>query len=293
MRSWLFVPADSERKVAKAFSAGADVIILDLEDSVATARKPLARALAAEAIGNAPDEAAVCVRVNPLTSGMIDDDLAAVMPAGPGLIMLPKSEAGRDVMALAARLAVHEAEAGRADGNTSVIAIATETPAAVFGLGTYGVGPRLAALSWGAEDLGAALGVSRKRDENGVYTDMFRTARALTLAGAVAADAAPIDTVFTDFRDSEGLLKECEDAAADGFSGKLAIHPAQVPIINAAFTPSAEAVAWAEAVVDAFAAQPDAGVVALEGKMIDRPHQKNAERILARTNQYRQTTPTG
>lgn len=282
MRSLLFVPADSEKKLAKAFGAGADVVILDLEDSVAPDAKPRARALAAEAIASAPTGARVCVRVNPLASGLIDDDLAAVMPAGPALVMLPKSEAGRDVMALAARLAVHEAQAGREDGATRIVAIATETAAALFGLHTYAVGPRLAGLSWGAEDLAAALGATRKRDETGAYTDTFRLARTLCLAGAVAAEAAPIDTVFTDFRNEGALAAECEAAAADGFTGKLAIHPAQVPVINGAFTPSPEALAKAQRIIDAFAQNPGAGVVALDGEMIDEPHKTLAERTLAR-----------
>lgn len=283
MRSLLFIPADSERKLAKAYSARADVVIFDLEDSVAPARKPAAREMAADTIAAAPEEAVTCVRVNPLDSGLIDDDLAAVMPAAPDLIMLPKSEAGRDVMALAARLAVHEAEIDLPEGATRIVAIATETAASLFGLGTYAVGPRLAGLAWGAEDLGAALGVSRKRRPDGAYTDPFRTARTLCLAGAVAADAAPIDTVYTDIANLEGLEAECEAAAADGFTGKMAIHPKQVPIINAAFTPSPEAVAWAASIVAAFAANPDAGVINLHGEMVDRPHLKNAERILART----------
>lgn len=281
MRSWLFVPGDSERKLAKAFETGADMVIFDLEDSVAPARKALARQMVAEAVRAAP--VPVAVRVNPLAGGLIEDDLAAVMPARPAVVVLPKCEAGRDVAHLGARLAVHEAEAGIEDGATRVLAIATETAASLFGLGSYGsAGPRLAGLAWGAEDLAAALGASRRRDAAGAWTDPYRLARTLCLAGAVAAEVAPVDTVFTDLRDADGLRADAEAAAADGFVGKLAIHPAQVAVINAAFTPSEAAVDHARRVVAAFAAAPEAGVVALDGQMLDRPHLVNAERTLAR-----------
>jgi citrate lyase subunit beta/citryl-CoA lyase len=286
MRSWLFVPGDSDRKIEKAAEAGADILILDLEDSVAAEAKGAARertAAAAAALGRP-----VAVRVNPLGSGLVEDDLAAVMPARPAVIVLPKAEGARDVQELSARLAVHEAENGIADGATRIMGIATETAAALFGLGTYrDAGARLAALTWGAEDLATALGASRKRDASGRYTDTFRLARTLCLAGAVAAEVDPVDTVFTNFRDEAALAAECAEAAADGFLGKMAIHPAQVAVINAAFTPSAEAIAEAEAVVAAFAAAPGAGVVAVDGRMLDRPHLAQAERLLARASALR------
>lgn len=279
LRSWLFVPGDSERKIARAFGAGADVVIFDLEDSVAPERKGMARVLVAEALAAAPVPAAV--RINPLAGPHVADDLVAVMPGRPSIVVLPKSERGADVEHLGAMLAVHEAEAGIPDGATRIHAIATETARALFGLGSYEAG-RLVALSWGAEDLSAALGATRVRRDDGTLTGPFEHARTLCLAGAVAAGVAPIDAPFTDFRDLAGLEGEAVAAAADGFLGKLAIHPAQVGPINAAFTPSAEAVAHARAVLEAFAASPGAGVVSLGGRMLDRPHLVNAERLLAR-----------
>ncbi|GAB5376132.1 MAG: CoA ester lyase [Acuticoccus sp.] len=281
MRSWLFVPADSERKLARAFDTGADVIILDLEDSVAEARKPVARALAREAAADAPGT--VAVRINPLPGPHAAADIAAIVPAAPAFIVLPKSEAGRDVTELSARLCVAEAEAGRAEGATAIMAIATETAASLFGLGTYrGASARLKAMAWGAEDLSTALDARRTRLPGGALTDAFALARTLCLAGAHAAGVAPIDTVFTAYKDEKGLMAECAAAAADGFYGKMAIHPAQVPLINAAFTPSAAEIAEAKRVVDAFATAPGAGVLTLDGKMVDRPHLANAERLLAR-----------
>ncbi|WP_420392012.1 HpcH/HpaI aldolase/citrate lyase family protein [Acuticoccus sp.] len=281
MRSLLFVPGDSERKLAKAFDAAADVVIFDLEDAVAAERKETARKLTREAATDAPGR--VAVRVNALDTGMTDADLAAVMPARPHFIVLPKSETGADVAHLAAMLAVHEAEAGIEDGATKVIAIATETARALFGLGTYdAAGRRLAGLSWGLEDLSAALGVARTRRADGRVTEVFAMARTLCLAGARAAGALPLDTVYTDFRDEDGLAREAREAAADGFLGKLAIHPSQVAVINEAFTPTGGEVAEAERIVAAFAAEPGAGVVALDGRMLDRPHLKNAEMLLAR-----------
>ena len=282
IRSLLFVPGDSERKLSKAFDAGADMVILDLEDSVADDNKDAARQLSAEA---ARERTGIAVRINPLASGRAEADLAAVVPARPDVIVLPKPRSGADVAHLSALLSVEEAKADRPDGAIRIIAIATETAGALFGLGTYsGASARLCGLSWGAEDLSAALGASRVRDETGRLRHPFELARTLCLAGARTADVTPIDTVFTDFRDEAGLSGEARAAADDGFEGKLAIHPAQVPIINRAFTPSAEAVAAAQRVVDAFAAAPGAGVVAVDGRMLDRPHLENARRCLARAN---------
>lgn len=286
MRSLLFVPGDSPSKIAKAASAGADVLLLDLEDSVAPSSKPRARSVVAEAIAGLRAEAARCrlyVRVNALDTGLVEADLDAVMKAAPDGLMLPKSATGADVQHLAAKVAVREAEFGLPDGATRIIAIATETAASLFGLGTYrGASPRLAALTWGAEDLAADLGAETNRTEAGEHADPYRLARTLTLAGAAAAEVPAIDTVFTAFRDTEALRRECEAARRDGFSGKMAIHPAQVPVINEVFTPSPEAVAHARRIVEAFAAAPDAGVVGIDGKMIDRPHLRQAQRILAR-----------
>jgi citrate lyase subunit beta/citryl-CoA lyase len=285
MRSLLFVPADSLRKLEKALASGADALILDLEDSVAPANKGEARRIAFAFLrdhADAVDRPRFYVRVNGLESELCDGDLDAVMTAGPDGIVLPKSTGGADIALLDARLAVREALHGLPDGGTRIVAIATETAGAIFGLGSYaGAGPRLAALSWGAEDLSADVGALAVRDA-GEWTEPFRLVRSLCLFGAAAAGIAAIDTVFTDFRDSDGLARECGTAARDGFSGKLAIHPAQVPIINDAFTPAPDVLARAERVVAAFADSPRLGVTSLDGAMLDRPHLKAAERLLAR-----------
>lgn len=284
MRSLLFVPGDSQRKLEKALTAGADVLIVDLEDSVAPGRKAAAREIAAGFLAGAGKAARpVYVRVNALSTGLTDDDLAAVMAARPAGIMLPKAEGGGDVSRLSVKLRVQEAEHGIADGATRILPLITETPAALFAAGTYGgASERLAGLTWGAEDLSAAIGARTARDEAGRYTDVFALARATTLLAAGAAGVAAIDTVFTDFRDEDGLKRECLAAERDGFAGKLAIHPAQVPIINAAFTPSEEAVAQARRVAAAFAEAGETGVVALDGEMLDRPHLSRARAVLAR-----------
>ena len=284
MRSLLFVPGDSERKLEKGFSAGADVVIVDLEDSVAPDNKPLARRLAPDVIrarrGGGP---LVYVRVNDLSTGLTDDDLAAVVPAQPDGIILPKSQGGADVQHLSTKLRVAEIENGLPDGGIRIIPIITETGLATLSTATYpNAGPRLAGLTWGAEDLSAAIGARTARDENGRYTDVFRVARALTLLAASAAEVPAIDTVFVNFRDLDGLRADCLEAERDGFTAKLAIHPAQVPVINEVFTPSAEAVAHASAVVAAFAAAGNPGVVGMDGQMYDIPHLKRAERLLAR-----------
>lgn len=285
MRSWLFIPGDSEKKLAKAAASPADAIIFDLEDSVAEGRKPLARDMVREAIASVPGRAAV--RINPLTSRLADDDLAGVMAAAPDMIVLPKSERGADVTDLSVRLAVLEAEHGFADGSTRIMAIATETAPSLFGLGSYaGASARLMGMAWGAEDLSTVLGATRTRDADGAWTDTFKLARTLCLAGAVAAGVQPIDTIYADFRDAAGFAADCEQAAADGFLGKMAIHPAQVEPINAAFTPTEAAIADAQAIVDAFAAAPDAGTIGLDGRMIDRPHLVKAQAVLARAKAY-------
>jgi len=283
MRSLLFVPADSERKLDKARKAGADALILDLEDSVAPERKSEARRLAAAFLAEWDTPAPVYVRINGLTTGLADDDLMAVMTARPMGIMLPKAEGGRDVALLAAKLRVHEAENGIEDGATRILPIITETAAAVFSAGTLaGSSERLSALTWGAEDLSAALGARTTRDEAGRYTPVFAMTRAVTLLAASAAQVPAIDTVFPAFRDAEGLARDCAEAERDGFTGKMAIHPAQVPVINAAFTPSQEAIDHARRVVAAFKDAGQTGVASLGGEMIDRPHLSRAERILER-----------
>jgi citrate lyase subunit beta/citryl-CoA lyase len=285
MRSLLFVPADSERKLEKGFQSGADVVIVDLEDSVAAQKKASARSLAAEYLRARRSDitASIYIRVNDISTGLTDDDLAAVLAAAPDGIMLPKANGSADATHLSAKLRVHEAENDLADGSTRVIAIMTETAAGVLAAQSWqNANPRLAALTWGAEDLSAAIGAHATRDAHGRYTDVFRLARSITLLAASAAEVASIDTVFVNFRDMEGLKAECMEAERDGFTGKMAIHPAQVPVINEAFTPSREAVTRSQAVVDAFAAAGNPGVVGIDGHMYDRPHLRRAERLLAR-----------
>jgi citrate lyase subunit beta/citryl-CoA lyase len=285
MRSLLFVPGDSEKKLQKAFSAGADAVIVDFEDSVAPQNKAIARRLSAEVIGAVPRDGGplVYVRVNDLATGLTDEDLAAIVPARPDGIMLPKSINGADVQHLSTKLRVAEIENGLPDGGIRIVPIITETALATLSAATYAsAGPRLAGLTWGAEDLSAAIGARTPRDEHGRYTDVFRYARAVTLLAASAADVPAIDTVFIDFRDLDGLRRECAEAERDGFTAKMAIHPAQVPVINEAFTPSAEAVEHAQALVAAFAAAGNPGVVGIDGKMYDIPHLKRAERLLVR-----------
>jgi len=296
MRSLLFVPGDSERKLEKGFASTADVVIVDLEDSVAPANKEAARRIAADFIAahRGDTRAAIYVRVNDLSSGLTDDDLAALVPTRPDGIMLPKAGGGQDVQQLSAKLRVCEAESGVADGLTRILPIITETPTAVFSVSTYaGASQRLSGLTWGAEDLSAAIGARTARDGGGRYTDVFRLARAVTLLAASAADVAAIDTVFPNFRDAAGFEAECAEAERDGFTAKMAIHPDQVPVINAAFTPSREAVERSAAVVAAFEAAGNPGVVSLDGKMVDRPHLRLAERLLARAKAAGVYVPAG
>lgn len=286
MRSLLFVPATEPRKLDKALASGADGVIVDLEDSVAADAKADGRramiAFLGEHAGRA-DRPALHVRVNGFASGALDADLDAAVAAGADAIMLPKAAGGAEITRLDAKIAVAEAVHGIPEGRTRIVAIVTETAHAVFQTGTYrGASRRLAGMAWGAEDLSADLGAATARDSAGGLLDAFRLARTLTLLGAVAAETAPIDGVFTDFRDLAGLEAECRAAARDGFTAKMAIHPSQVPVINAAFTPSPAQVADATRVVAAFAAAGDPGVLALDGVMLDRPHLMRARRLLAR-----------
>ncbi len=223
------------------------------------------------------------VRVNGLQTGLTDADLDAVAPAKPDAIMLPKAEGGASVIHADAKLAVREAKSGLPDGHIKILPIATETAASLFVAGTFaGASARLIGLTWGAEDLSADLGAQANRDAQGRWLDPYRLARVLCLAGAAAAGVPAIDTVYVDFRDSDGFRRECSEASRDGFLGKMAIHPAQVPIINEVFTPSPDALASAQAIVDAFAADPAAGVVGIGGVMYDRPHLLRAKQLLAR-----------
>jgi citrate lyase subunit beta / citryl-CoA lyase len=286
MRSLLFVPADSPRKLEKGMASGADALIVDLEDSIALEGKARARDSAAAFLKDAMSSATrpyMMVRVNGLQTGFTDADLDAIAPAKPDAIMLPKAEGGASVIHADAKLAVREATSGLPDGHIKILPIATETAAALFLAGTFaGSSARLIGLTWGAEDLSADLGAQANRDAQGRFLDPYRLARSLCIAGATAASVPAIDTVYVDFRNSDGFRRECEEACRDGFTGKMAIHPAQVPIINEVFTPSASAIAHARAVIDAFAATPGAGVVAIGGVMYDQPHLVRAKQLLAR-----------
>jgi citrate lyase subunit beta/citryl-CoA lyase len=278
MRSLLFVPAASERKIPKALASGADAVILDLEDSVAPSDKARARGLAAEVLEQRTTGIRMFVRVNALASGLTSDDVAQVLPARPDGIVLPKSESAMDVVRLGELLASH----GERE-RTPIIAIVTETAASLFNLGTYAqAGQRLSGIAWGMEDLATALGAQSNRDENGLATEPYRLARTLCLIGARAAGVEPIDAVYSNFRDVAGLERLCREAARDGFTGKMCIHPDQVAVINAAFTPSSQSIARARRIVDAFAAAGDAGVISLDGEMLDVPHLKAARDLLAR-----------
>jgi citrate lyase subunit beta/citryl-CoA lyase len=258
----------------KALGAGADALILDLEDSVAAERKAEARRIVAEFVDR-QSTAPLWVRINPLDTPESERDLAAILPSHPDGIVLPKAEGGASVAELARRLTE------RGNATAKILAIATETPAAMFELGSYGGAKRLAGLTWGAEDLPAAVGAATSREADGSFTPPYELARSLCLFGAAAAGVAPIETVYPDFRNLDGLAAYAARARRDGFTGMMAIHPAQVPVINAAFTPSEAEVAHARAVVAAFEANPGAGALSLDGRMIDRPHLVQAHRIIA------------
>ena len=277
-RSFLFVPADSERKMEKAGGVGADALILDLEDSVAPDARPAARQLAAEYLKGRDN---VWVRVNPVDTEDFEADIEAVMASQPAGIMLPKPRHARDAVKLSERIDVLENHHGIDHGQTRIIALCTEHPEALLTLHSYvGTVPRLAGLSWGAEDLSAAVGAATNRSTKGEWLPPYEMARSMCLFAAAAAEVAAIDTVFTDFRDDEGLLRYAANARRDGFSGMLAIHPDQVEPINAAFSPSAEEIEHAQRIVELFEQNPGVGTVGLEGKMIDRPHLLQAQRLL-------------
>ncbi len=285
MRSWLFAPGDSEKKMGKAEASAADIALLDLEDSVSPENKAAARAMVAEHIGASANRARLWVRINPISGHDCIADLAAIIPAQPGGVFLPKAEGSADITQLHHYLTALEAANGVPLGRTLIAALVTETAAAMFRTGDYaGDYPgkaRLVAMSWGAEDLSSALGAREQRGPDGGYSHTYEMARSLCLIGASAAGVAAIETVQPEFRDLEALEARAKSVRAQGFRGMLAIHPAQVDPINAAFTPSAEELAHARAVVAAFAEHPGAGVVALDGAMLDRPHLALAQRLLA------------
>lgn len=287
MRSMLFVPADDEKKLGKGASIGADALILDLEDAVSLSRKAAARPLAAQYITEMRPRAGrplIYVRINALDTNLWEEDVAAVVGSGPDGVMLPKARSGADVHTLSIALNMAEERAGLQAGSTRIVAIITETPVSMLQLNTYvGSSSRLEGLTWGAEDLAAAVGARTNREaDNRTWTSPYRLARDLCLFTAAAANAQPLDTVYVNFRDDEGLRNECREAVRDGFTGKMAIHPNQVAVINEVFTPTAEEIAFSEEIIGVFADNPDAGVVAIRGNMIDRAHAARAERILAR-----------
>jgi citrate lyase subunit beta/citryl-CoA lyase len=293
-RSLLFVPADSEKKIAKAETVDADLVILDLEDSVAAAARPEARRLALDALSKSRGRrrAELYVRINPLTSEDALLDLAAVVPGAPDGIMLPKAAAPADVARLGRELDALEAANGISKGAVKIIPIATEVPQAIFAIGGYaGVCDRLAGLTWGAEDLSAALGATGIREATGEWTDPYRLARSLCLFAASAAGVPAYDTVYTDFKDERGLAAYARRARRDGFSGMMAIHPAQITAINAAFTPDASEISTAQAIVDLFAANPGVGTLALDGRMVDMPHLIQARKTLAIAKRAKDASP--
>lgn len=282
-RSWLFAPGDSERKMTKAAEGEADVVIFDLEDAVAEETKPAARAAVSAFMAGQSDadRARLWVRVNPLDGPHTEADLEAVMKARPGGIMLPKSRGRFDVEQLDTMLTAQEDALGLVAGSTPVIALVTETAAAMFTTGDYAGAPRLVAMTWGAEDLANSIGALSNRNADGSYGFTYELARSLTLLGAAAASLPAIETIDGDFRNLEGLKARCEKVRRDGYRGMLAIHPAQVPVINAAFTPSEEEIAEAREVVQLFADNPGAGTIGHKGKMLDRPHLSRAQQLLA------------
>ncbi|MBW8486370.1 HpcH/HpaI aldolase/citrate lyase family protein [Actinomadura parmotrematis] len=282
-RSWLFAPGDSARKMAKAAAGPADVVLLDLEDAVAEDAKPAARAAVAAflAARPEPERHRLWVRINPLDGPHALADLAAVLPARPGGIMLPKARGGDDARTLDHYLSALETAAGTAPGTTRVIVLVTETAEAMFSTGTYRGVPRVVALSWGAEDLADAVGASGNRAPDGGYGFTYELARSLCLLGAASAGVQPVETIQGDFRDLAGLRERAARVRRDGYRGMLAIHPDQVDVINTAFAPTENEITEAREIVEAFAAHPGAGVVAHKGAMLDRPHLARAQAVLA------------
>lgn len=291
LRSMLFIPGDSEKKLGNGDRAGADALVLDLEDSVLPDNKARARCLTAEYLRGRPQGARrseLWVRINALDSTLALNDLSAVLAAAPDGVMLPKAEGPADVARLSFYLDALEAQSGLTVGSTRVLPVATETAAAPFNLGAYSAArlPRLVGLTWGCEDLSAALGASTNRDASGEWAFTYRVVRSLTLMGARAACVQAIDTLYADFRDEKGLRTASRASRAEGFTGRLAIHPAQVPAINESYMPSADEIEHARRVVAAFDASPGAGAVGLDGKMVDIPHLKQARALIQQAARY-------
>jgi citrate lyase subunit beta/citryl-CoA lyase len=286
MRSLLFVPADGGSKLDKALASGADAVILDLEDSITPERKVSARQAALDflkARHAKKDRPRLLVRINGLDTGLTDADLDAIVAGRPDGLLFPKAEGGASVTHLDAKLSAREAVVGLPEGAIKILAQSVESAAGFFLAGTFrDASKRLIGLTWGPEDLSAELGAEANRDADGTLTEPYRLARSMCLYGAAAAKVPAIETVYVDFRNTEGLRRDTELARRDGFAGRLAIHPAQVPVINAVYTPTPEQIEKAKALVAAFAAQPGAGAVGIDGKMYDRPHLVRAQALLAR-----------
>ena len=287
MRSLLFVPADGGSKLDKAMASGADGVIIALEDSIAPEGKAAARQMAFDFLkSNAPkaNRPQLLVRINGLDTGMTDDDLAAIVPGKPDALLFPKAEGGTSVIHLDAKLAAQEAVAGLAEGSIKVLAQTVESSLGLFLAGTFrGSSKRLIGMTWGPEDLAAEIGAEANREADGSLTEPYRIARAMCLLGATAAKLPAIETIHVDFRNLDALRKDTELARRDGFTGRLAIHPAQVPVFNEVFTPSQAQIEKAKAIVAAFAAKPGAGAVGIDGRMYDRPHLARAQALLSRT----------
>lgn len=280
-RSWLFAPGDSEKKMVKAAASAADVALIDLEDAVTDAEKPKARTMVADFLKSQPeDRSRLWVRINPLQGPHALTDLAAVMPGRPGGIMVPKTRGGADLVVLDHYLSALEVANGIEPGTTKVVPLVTETAAGMLSTGSYVGAPRLVAMTWGAEDLADELGASENKNADGSYGFTYELARSLCLVGAAAAGVAPIDTIQGDFRDLEGLRARATQCRRAGFRGMLAIHPAQVDVINAAFMPSAEEIAQAQEIVDLFAANLGVGAIGYQGGMLDRPYLARAQALL-------------
>jgi citrate lyase subunit beta/citryl-CoA lyase len=283
LRSMLFVPGDSERKLAKGESSPADALILDLEDAVAPDRTAIARGMVRDYLDARPnrERQQLWVRINPLSTPKALPDLAAVVGGAPDGILLPKPDSADDIVLLDHYLTALEERDGLPRGRVRIIPVATETARAVFSLGSYaGCSKRLVGMTWGAEDLAAALGANTNKNASGGYAFTYELARSLCLAGAVAADVQPLDTLFVDYRDAAGLAADSRISRQLGFTGRIAIHPDQVATINAAYSPDEAEIAYARRVVEAFNAAPGVGVVGLDGKMLDMPHLKQANRLL-------------
>lgn len=283
LRSLLFVPGDSEKKFARAAQSGADALILDLEDAVAPSMKEAARSTVGGWIDRAGEvRGHLFVRPNPRSSGLIEADLEAVVRPGLAGLLLPKVDGAADVAAVGDMLDGLEQRAGMMRGTAKIMVVSTETPQAMFGLGSYSPPhPRLIGLTWGAEDLSAAIGATANKEADGAWTEPYRIARALCLFAAAAAGVTPVDTLYADFRDTAGLEADCRRSRRDGFLGRIAIHPDQVDAINACFSPSAQEIAEARRIAAAFAASPGLGTIGIDGKMYDIPHLKAAQKTLA------------